>query len=57
MSYELTTGGWTIMVLSVVSILLLVGFCTLRVLTLPPVEREHLKGPLEIDTRDTVDAD
>jgi hypothetical protein len=27
------------------------------VLTLPPVEEQHIKGPLEIDTRDTVDAD
>ena len=53
----MTYGGWIVMLLSVSSILVLVGLCTYRVLTLPPVERDHLKGPLEIDTRDTQDAD
>jgi hypothetical protein len=53
-----TTGGWIVMTLSVGSVLLLAGFCVFRVLTLPPVEaEEHLKGPLDIDTRDTHDAD
>jgi hypothetical protein len=53
-----TTGGWIVMTLSVGSVLLLSGFCVFRVLTLPPVEaEEHLKGPLDIDTRDTHDAD
>ena len=45
------------MLVSVGSVLSLVSFCLYRVLSLPPVEDEHLKGPLEIDTRDTQDAD
>jgi hypothetical protein len=45
------------MLISVGSVLSLVTFCMYRVLTLPPVEQEHLKGPLEIDTGDTSDAD
>ena len=49
----MTSAGWTIMVLSVGSVLALAGFCLFRVLSLPAVEDEHLKGPLEIDTRDT----
>jgi hypothetical protein len=49
--------GWCIMILSVGAVLTLVSFCLYRVLTLPPLEEEHLKGPLEIDTRDTADAD
>lgn len=53
----MTTGGWIVMILSVGSVLTLVTFCMYRVLTLPPVEQEHLKGPLDIDTRDTRDAD
>jgi len=50
-------AGWIVMCLSVGSVLSLVTFCMIRVLTLPPVEDEHLKGPLEIDTQDTRDAD
>lgn len=46
-----------VMLVSVTSVLSLVSFCLYRVLTLPPVEDEHLKGPLEIDTGDTSDAD
>ena len=57
MPYDLNPAGWTIMLLSVTTVLCLTGFCTYRVLTLPPVERDHLKGPLDIDTRDTEDAD
>jgi len=53
----MTIGGWIVMLISVGSVLSLVAFCLYRVLLLPPVEEEHLKGPLEIDTRDTVDAD
>jgi hypothetical protein len=54
----LTPGGWTIMIVSVGSVLALVIFCLFRVLSLPPGEvEEHLKGPLEIDTRDRDDAD
>lgn len=50
-------AGWIVMLVSVSSVLSLVSFCLYRVLSLPPVEDEHLKGPLEIDTRDTQDAD
>jgi hypothetical protein len=54
----LTTGGWTVMLLSVGSVLILVCFCLQRVLRLPPPEfDDHLKGPLEIDTGDVDDAD
>ena len=49
--------GWIVMILSVGSVLSLVSYCLYRVLTLPPVEEESLKGPLEIDTGDTQDAD
>ena len=54
----MTTAGWIIMILSVGSVLSLVSFCLYRVMMLPPVDvEEHLKGPLEIDTGDTMDAD
>lgn len=53
----LTTGGWTVMILSVSTVLTLVTYCVIKVLSLPPVEMGDLKGPLEIDTRDTSDAD
>ena len=53
----MTSGGWVVMLLSVGSVLTLVTYCFIRVLSLPPVEEESLKGPLEIDTGDTVDAD
>jgi hypothetical protein len=54
----LNAAGWTVMILSVGSVLALVTFCFVRVMMLPPVEaEEHLKGPLDIDTRDTIDAD
>jgi hypothetical protein len=54
----MTIGGWIVMTLSVGSVLTLVIFCLCRVLSLPPIDVEqHLKGPLEIDTRDTLDAD
>lgn len=50
-------AGLATMILSVGSVLTLVSFCLYRVLTLPPVEEESIKGPLEIDTGDTEDAD
>jgi hypothetical protein len=50
-------AGWITMLFSVGSVLTLVGFCLWRVLTLPPVQEQSLKGPLEIDTGDTEDAD
>ena len=53
----MTPGGWTVMILSVGSVLALISFCMYRVLTLPPVEEEHIKGPLEIDTGDTRNTD
>jgi len=45
------------MIFSVGTVLSLVTYCLYRVLTLPPVEMEDIKGPLEIDTGDTMDAD
>lgn len=53
----MSTQAILIMTVSVGSVLSLVTFCMYKVLTLPPLEEEHLKGPLEIDTRDTEDAD
>jgi hypothetical protein len=54
----MTALGWIMMLSSVGSVLTLTTFCLYRVLTLPPVEIEHLKtAPLEIDTGDTKDAD
>ena len=54
----MTGYGWTVMILSVGSVLTLITFCLQKVLSLPPVEvEETLKGPLEIDTGDTQDAD
>jgi hypothetical protein len=54
----MTNAGLAIMVVSVGSVLLLTAYCLIRVLTLPPqVIEEHLKAPLDIDTRDTADAD
>jgi len=53
----MTPAGWTVMLVSVSTVLTLVTYCVQKVLSLPPVEMEDLKGPLEIDTRDTTDAD
>jgi len=53
----LSPVGWLVMMVSIGAVVTLSGFCVYRVLTLPPVEEETLKGPLEIDTRDTSDAD
>jgi hypothetical protein len=53
----MTPAGWAIMIISVGSVLMLTGFCFYRVLTLPPTEIGELKAPLDIDTRDTQDAD
>jgi hypothetical protein len=52
----MTPAGAIIMIVSVAAVLALTTFCVVRVLMLPPVELEDLKGPLEIDTRDTEDA-
>jgi hypothetical protein len=53
----MTPAGWTIMIVSVGSVLALTAFCLYRVLALPPtVAEERLKGPLRIDTGDTDNA-
>ena len=51
----MTTGGWVVMLLSVGSVLTLASFCVYRVLTLPPADEESVKGPLDIDTGNTVE--
>lgn len=56
-SHRLNPWGWTVMILSIGSVLTLVTYCLIKVLSLPPVEQESVKGPLEIDTKDTADAD
>jgi hypothetical protein len=53
----MTTAAWIIMTLSVGSVLALTLFCIIRVWNLPPVERDEVKGQLQIDTRDTKDGD
>ncbi len=54
----MTLGGWVIMIGSVGSILTLVTYCLVRVLSLPPADLEtHLKAPPDIDTGDRQDAD
>ena len=54
MGYLMTAAGWIVMLVSVGSVLALVSFCLYRVMILPPLDvEEHVKGPLEIDTRDT----
>ena len=54
----MTRGGLLVMILSVGSVLALVGYCLYRVLLLPPADiDEHLKGVWEIDTGDTQDMD
>ena len=46
------------MIVSLSSVLTLISYCLYRVLSLPPIEvSEHMKAPLDIDTRDTQDAD
>ena len=45
------------MLLSIGSVLTLVSYCLIRVLSLPPVEMEELHGPLDIDTGDTEDVE
>jgi hypothetical protein len=53
----MTREAWIMMSISVSTVLALVGFCLYRVLSLPPLEQDHVKGPLEIDTGDTQAAD
>jgi hypothetical protein len=55
---SMTAAGWAIMIGSISFVLSLTVFCFYRVLTLPPIEvEEHLKAPLDIDTRDTQNPD
>lgn len=49
----MTTEAWIMMSISVATVLLLVGFCLYRVMSLPPLEQDRVKGPLDIDTGDT----
>lgn len=53
----MTAAAWIIMTLSVGSVLALTVFCIIRVWNLPPVEQDDVKGQLQIDTRDTQNAD
>ncbi len=53
----MTAAGWTIMIVSVGSVLALTAFCFYRVLTLPAMELDELKAPLDIDTGDTSEPD
>ncbi len=53
----MSTSAVVVMALSVCAVLALTSFCIYRVLRLPPVEDEDLKGPLAIDTKDTENAD
>ncbi|MAT71498.1 MAG: hypothetical protein CMJ58_18475 [Planctomycetaceae bacterium] len=53
----LTAQGWAMMLVSIGVVLSLVSYCLYRVLNLPPVDVQDIKGPLEIDTGDTTDAD
>ncbi|MEO8494385.1 MAG: hypothetical protein ABI614_04905 [Planctomycetota bacterium] len=53
----MNAAGWAVMIVSVSAVLALVTYCVAKVLSLPPVEMEDLHGPLDIDTRDTQDAD
>jgi len=54
----MTLAGWIMMLVSVGSVIGLTAFCLVRVLMLPPAEVASLDtAPLEIDTRDTKDAD
>lgn len=54
----MTLAGWAIMIVSVGSVCALTAFCFYRVLTLPAQHViEHVKSPLDIDTKDTQDPD
>jgi hypothetical protein len=51
--FTVLPATWAAMVISVGGVLSLCGYCLVRVLTLPAVEVEHLKAPLDIETGDT----
>lgn len=49
----MTAAGWTIMLVSVGSVLAACGYCLYRVLTLPTrTVVEHLHAPLDVDRHD-----
>ncbi len=54
---KLNAQGWVIMLISVGSVVSMTFYCIRRVLQLPTEDVEDIKGPLEIDTGDTLDAD
>ena len=48
----MTAAGWIFMISSVGFVVALFAYCSYRVLTAPPEDREHMHGPLDIDTHD-----
>jgi len=50
-------SGWAMMIVSMGTVLCMVAYCLIKVLSLPAVEMDDIKGPLEIETLDTEDAD
>lgn len=50
----MTALGWVIFIFSNSVVLGLTTFCFYRVLTIP---QEHMRSPLDIDTKDTDDED
>lgn len=53
-----TFAGWTIMIVSLGAVCVVTAWCFYKVLTLPSKEViEHLKAPLDIDTKDNYDPD
>ena len=53
----MTVEGWVMMLVSVGTVLALVSYCLVRVLTLPPTDIDEIRGPLDIDPGDTDNAD
>lgn len=53
----MTAQGWVMMLVSVGTVLALVSYCLVRVLTLPPHDIDEIRGPLDIDTGDADNAD
>ncbi len=53
----MTNAGMIVMGVSITSVLSLVSYCLYRVLSLPALDVDEIKGPLEIDTRDLDNAD
>jgi hypothetical protein len=53
----MTSLGWLIMGVALVSVIGLTVFCLWRVFMLPPVEISDLHAPLEIETPDLRDPD